>query len=228
MKPLTIIWDFDGTLLPSTPYDSEQSLLIHRIERSPPELPRFRRLLARAGIYADRQEWFRKAFKKLYIRLLMGAEAALLDQVAAQLAPRISERDRHALRQLKAAGHNMIVLSCGTADLSQRVLGLAQVASCFQLIEGNRFQIENGRIIGMFLRMPNPEDKLKFLKEQKINPDTAAAIGDGYTDVPTLDWAGVAVLMDRSGKKKERYGRKNYHFISAIPEVLSLIENKFA
>ena len=31
MKPDTIIWDFDGTLLPSDPYDSEQTLLRYKL-----------------------------------------------------------------------------------------------------------------------------------------------------------------------------------------------------
>lgn len=33
MKKITIIWDFDGTILPHEPYDSEQSLLIHVMNR---------------------------------------------------------------------------------------------------------------------------------------------------------------------------------------------------
>ena len=33
MRKLTIIWDFDGTILPSTPFDSEQSLLLYRMNQ---------------------------------------------------------------------------------------------------------------------------------------------------------------------------------------------------
>ena len=31
MKLYTIIWDFDGTILPSDPYDSEQTLLLYKV-----------------------------------------------------------------------------------------------------------------------------------------------------------------------------------------------------
>jgi len=32
METLTIIWDFDGTILPLAPFDSEQSLLLNRMD----------------------------------------------------------------------------------------------------------------------------------------------------------------------------------------------------
>ncbi len=32
MKIKTIIWDFDGTLLPLSPYDSEQTLTLYKLD----------------------------------------------------------------------------------------------------------------------------------------------------------------------------------------------------
>ena len=37
---------------------------------------------------------------------------------------------------------DMIVLSCGTVDLSERILRFAGIEDCFGLIEGNRFQFD--------------------------------------------------------------------------------------
>jgi FMN phosphatase YigB (HAD superfamily) len=31
MKPSMIIWDFDGTLIPNDPYDSEQTLMLYKL-----------------------------------------------------------------------------------------------------------------------------------------------------------------------------------------------------
>jgi phosphoserine phosphatase len=228
MKRYTIIWDFDGTILPPDPYDSEQSLLIHKLNQSGESISLFKRVVARTIIYADMKEWFRKSFKKLYIRFLIGTPIESLDYVAELLAEKISELDRQTLLRLKDDGHNMMVLSCGTADLSQRVLKIAGLDNCFSMVEGNRFQIENDNIIGMDFHIPNPEDKLKLINAQGVWPENSIVIGDGYTDRPLLDWAGIPVVIDRTGKKKARYAKKNYHVISSIPEIVEMIEKDLA
>jgi len=226
MKKFTIIWDFDGTILPVDPHDSEQSLLIYLLNESRETLPLFKRVTVRAIIYADMKEWLRNSFKKLYLRFLKGVKVEILDHVAECLAEKIPEADRQTLLRLKEDGHKMMVLSCGTADLSERVLKQAGLDGCFEMIEGNRFQIEKDHIIGMDLRVPDPEDKVKLTIAQGISPKKTVVIGDGYTDLPLLDWAGIPVIIDRKGEKKNRYASKDYHFISSIPEILQIIERE--
>ena len=68
-----IIWDFDGTLLPSDPYDSEQTLMLHRLHETGEKTPFFIRALALTLLYADQKEHLRKVFKKFYIRFMTGA-----------------------------------------------------------------------------------------------------------------------------------------------------------
>ena len=63
MRQHTIIWDFDGTILPTEPYDSEQSLLIHKLNEQKKEISLFKRWVAQAIIYADMKEWIGKYFK---------------------------------------------------------------------------------------------------------------------------------------------------------------------
>ena len=220
MKRYTIIWDFDGTLFPREPYDSEQSLLIHRLIQSKDNISLLKRVLVRAIIYADMKERLRKTFKKLYLWFLKGTKTEALDLVTGLLAKKISEADRQTLLRLKEDGHNMMVISCGTVDLSERILKIAGLDNCFSIIEGNRFQIDNDQITGMDSHIPNPEDKLKLITSQGICPEEAIAIGDGYTDFPLLDWAGVPVLIDRTGEKKDRYAKKNYHYIYFLKEIL--------
>jgi hypothetical protein len=41
MKTATIIWDFDGTLLPFAPYDSEQTLMLYKLDETAPRPPCF-------------------------------------------------------------------------------------------------------------------------------------------------------------------------------------------
>ena len=226
MKRYTIIWDFDGTILQPEPYDSEQLLLIHKLHQSREEIPFFMHVIGRAIIYADMKERFRRTFKKLYLYLLMGTHIEMLDHVAELLAEKISEADRQTLLRLKEDGHTMMVLSCGTVDLSERVLKIAGLDTCFSMIKGNRFQIENDQIIGMDFHIPNPEDKLKLINAQHIRPENSIVIGDGYTDRPLLSWAGIPVLIDRTGKKSARYAKKGYHVVFSLPEIVEMIEKR--
>jgi phosphoserine phosphatase len=109
-------------------------------------------------------------------------------------------------------------------DLSERTLEKAGLIQCFELIEGNRFQMKNGRISGMDFKMPNPENKVSFLQKKQISADRAIAIGDGYTDLPMLDWARIPILIDRAGTKKDGFYSKDYHMISSITELLKIVE----
>jgi phosphoserine phosphatase len=222
---ITIIWDFDGTILPLEPFDSEQSLLIYRMAQGSQSFGRFKKGWAKAIIFADRHEWFRKTFKKSYIRMLKGTPSSALDFVSRNLAQKISEQDRNVFWQLKSDGYDMMVLSCGTADLSERVLKFAGLSDCFSRIEGNRFQFDADRIVGMQLQLPNPEDKLTLIKKLNLSPDQTIVVGDGYTDLPLLNWASIPIIIDRSGKKKKQFTSHHYYFISSIPQIMNIIED---
>jgi len=223
MKTDTIIWDFDGTLLPLAPYDSEQTLMLYKLDETVPRPPYIVRAIARLLIGADRRQMLRQTFKRFYIRLMKGTPIAAIDQIGKRLAGRISFQDRQALARLKSENYRMVVLSCGTADLSERTLTNAGLEDCFESIAGNRFKISKGLINGMRLHLANPLDKVKWLKKMGICADDAIAVGDGYTDIPLLDWAKISVLVDRSGKKKAKYRHKNYRFISSTSEILDVL-----
>ncbi len=223
MSTHSIIWDFDGTLLPNDPNDSEQSLMLYKIAKDGANMPVIKRALAHIMIYADSREYLRSTFKRFYVWFMKGTPVTALDRVSERLAAKISSADRQAVLELKSRNYTMLVLSCGTADLSERVLKIAGLANCFDAIEGNRFTFENNRINGMTYDMSNPEDKRAFLQNNAISPEHTIAVGDGYTDIPMLDWARNAIVMDRSGRKRNQFRHKKYRFISSIPEVLELI-----
>jgi phosphoserine phosphatase len=220
---ITIIWDFDGTILPLEPLDSEQSLLTYRMTQAGRPFGRFKKGWAKAIIIADRRERFRRIFKKSYIQMLKGTASSALDAVSQNLAQKISTLDRNVVRQLKADGYDMMVLSCGTADLSERVLKFAGLSDCFSRIEGNRFQFEEDHIVGMHLRLPNPEDKLALIKKLNLSPDQTIVVGDGYTDLPLLKWSSIPVVVDRTGRKKKEFASHNFCFISSIAQIMNII-----
>jgi len=224
-KHYTIIWDFDGTLLPNDPYDSEQSLVLYKLYEADERVPVFTHALARLLLYADQKEHLRKTFKQFYIRLMTGTSSAIFDPVCTRLAAKICAADRRALRRLADQGHRMIVLSCGTANLSEKTLQKAGLEGCFEIIAGNRFESDNGRISGMTLQVPNPEDKVRFLAGLRLEPERCVAVGDGYTDIPMLDWAKSPVLIDRTGHKHSKYAHKNYEFVQSLPEIIDIVDN---
>jgi len=222
-KPYTIIWDFDGTLIPNDPCDSEQTLMMYKLHEAGAKISIFTRTLARLLIYADQKELLRKLFKRFYIRLMTGSPTDIFDPVGRRLAAKISETDRRAIMQLANMGHPMIVLSCGTVNLSEITLHKAGLGDCFEIYAGNRFESANGNISAMTQHIPNPEDKVRFLAAQKIDPSRCLAVGDGYTDIPMLDWAKISVLVDKTGRKQMKYADKNYHFVRSLPEILDII-----
>jgi len=219
----TIIWDFDGTILPINPYDSEQTLLHYIITCREYRTSLFKRLSGRVVIYADQRGRFPEYFKRAYNWLLKGTSVELLDRVAEELAAKISAVDRQAIHSLKRSGYKMMVLSCGTADLSTRILRVAGLADCFSFLEGNWFLIENGKIKGMDFHIPTPESKLELLLEHGITAEQAVAIGDGYTDLPLLNWAAIPVLLDRTGEKRAMYMSKGYHHAASVPEAAEIV-----
>ena len=224
MKNKTIIWDFDGTLLPLAPYDSEQTLMLFKLDETVPRPPCIVRVMARILICADRRQMLRKTFKRFYIRLMKGTPTAVMDQIGRRLSDRISPRDRQTITRLKSENYRMMVLSCGTADLSERTLTYAGLGDCFETIVGNRFKISQGLINGMTLYVPDPVDKTAWLTKNGVSADEAIAVGDGYTDIPLLDWAKISVMVDRTGKKSNKYAHKNYHFVQSLSEILNIIE----
>lgn len=222
MQPLPIIWDFDGTILPLTPYDSEQTLLMHRLDAAPKRAHPLRRLAVRAVVYGDMKEWFSfsfRAFKHCYIWAAKGLGTGDLDRVAARLAERIPPDDRHLYRRLAAKGHPMLIVSCGTADLSERVLALAGIDGCFRAVCGNRFRFKNGRIAGMDLTVLTPADKPAAAAALGFAPEQAVAVGDGYSDLPLLDRSPVPVLVDRSGSKRGKFTDKGYRRIASVQDL---------
>ncbi|NLS75729.1 MAG: haloacid dehalogenase-like hydrolase [Chloroflexi bacterium] len=219
--PLNVIWDFDGTLLP---YDSEQALL-RSLLRPPLQVGLHKALLARALSWADRHNLMERSFKRWYVRCLRGLPVEALDRLARQVARDISDADRRAIDEIRALGARMFVVSCGTGDLSQRILEAAGVAAGFLAIEANWFTFWGNRIEGMDLSIHLPADKLAAVKGLGISISHAVMVGDGITDLPLLDEAAYPILLDRAGRKATLIRENGYLGAASLPEVARLLSN---
>ncbi len=184
-----------------------------------------RRLRSWWAAYGDRCGWLGGAsFKRHYLRLLRGTQSELIDRVAASLAGRISPEARAAVAGLKARGHRLIVASCGTADLSERILEASGLRRCFEAVLGNRFVFTRGAITGMEVDLPTPEAKLEAIRSAGLDRESTVAVGDGPTDIPLLKWAGIPVVVAPKGPGAARWAPKSCSIIASVSELLDVLE----
>jgi len=210
-----IIWDF-GTILP---FDSEQALLRSLLQDAGRKTGIARALLGRALTWADQRGYLERSFKRLYAFCLRGLRVEELDIQAARFAQHISAEDRQAIRAIRNLGLRMIVISCGTADLSQRILKSGGLWDCFDRLEANRLRFRENRIAGIDVHIHLPGDKVKAAEQLGIPLPQSIATGDGMTDIPLLDRAGKAILVDRSGRKRELAEACGYQAVRSLNEI---------
>ena len=210
-----VFWDFDGTLIP---FDSEQYLLesLFGDGRSP-----LRAWGARLFVHGDRRGWHPGLLKVLYGRCLRGVPLSALDPIAEELAAHIAPPDREALCALAEDGPPMVLLSCGTADLSQRTLRAARL-DCFSAVEANQLLVNGERIAGIERRVTDPKTKVDVAAGYGVPWEEVIAVGDGLTDVPLLDRAGVAILV-AGGEKAHRFAGRPYHVVPSLGAAIAAV-----
>jgi len=219
-----VLWDFDGTLIP---FDSEQFLL----DTLP--LSGVKALGARLFVYADRQGWNPEMLKKLYGWCLRGVSLEAIDDVCAQIAPHIAAADRTGLRGLAARGLEMQVLSCGTAQLSRGTLRAAGLDGCFARVVANPLIVRDGRVAGIERWVIAPQRKVEIVAKEGVPWEQIAAVGDGLTDLPLLDRAGLPILIASGDEAAEprpaaRYAGRGYHIVPSLSEAIAAIEARLA
>jgi len=222
MIPKAIIWDFDGTLYPLQPYDSEQTLLLLRLSMLKMSDGIFRRRFTQLMIHADQQQWFknrilRKIYSRMYGWCLNGTPTSLLDKTAEKIAATIGKRDRQVLLNIKKAGCPMHIISCGTLNLVERILMYAGLRNCFATVQANPLTITDGVVSGLKSSLITAQEKLFAAKRlYHGNRCGLMAVGDGYTDIPLLDWVELPVMITRDNLRKNPYAAKPYHFIPTV------------
>ena len=128
-----------------------------------------------------------------------------------------------ALQTLKGRGHRLLVASCGTADLSERILAACGVLSCFERVLSNRFVFRDGLVAGLRLEVPTGTRKRELVESLGVDPAVAVTVGDGATDLPLWEWSGVPVVVDRGGARHARFGRGSYRVVASTAGVLEIV-----
>ena len=101
--------------------------------------------------------------------------------------------------------------------MCEKILEKAGLRDCFETIRANPLKLEAGSIVGGVPRLVSAEDKLSLAKELLgRDPNGVAAVGDGYTDIPILDWVQWPVMMDPDLSNRQKHASKPYHFIPSV------------
>ncbi len=207
------------------PFDSEQALLRDLGAQWSKGWSRLKRPLSRLAILGDQKGWLGpRLFKRtLYLWCLRGMTSTTLDGAARSYAASIPQAGRQVIRHLHQAGLRNVVISCGTYDIIKSVLEAAELLDSFQAIRANRLVFRHGAVVDIIVDVPHPEDKAALLAQEDINPGTAAAVGDGFTDVPILDLVAFPILLDRAGEKAHHYEARGYRIVNSLSEIGPLL-----
>lgn len=198
-KRACILFDFDGTLYPIAPYDSEQRLLSRNAE---PKGMLFRlrtkRLIAQdqAGKLVD------GAFHRRYARLIRSVTPQMIEDVAHELSLLVTDSDVQAVSNL-ANQADLAVLTCGTENLVAAFLKQVGLEHQFFLIRGKRIIWNQNGKAQLLVDIDRPEAKAKALEDLRHAYRTIIAVGDGPTDLPMLQASDFGLVIDWNKKQRD-------------------------
>lgn len=230
-----IIWDYDGTILPiiastamfkgsNNPYDSEQFLLDYIGKSRDFPISFIKKLVSRAVIYGDQKELLGHSFKKYYNWILRGLDSTVLEPVVQALSELIPDENIETLLFCAEKGFKMSLVSCGTGNLNLASLEKRGVANLFDSCASNFFTFKDGKFSGMERNILRGIDKVYYAEKMGWDREKTIAVGDGYTDIPILDWAACPILLDPAKTKRKKLWKKKYHFIDSLPQVIDILK----
>lgn len=198
-KKYLIAFDFDGTLYPILPYDSEQRLVLATAKNR----GHLNRLRAKRMVQKDNEGKMRLGeFNRRYHDLLGGCTSSQIEEVAADLFSLVDPNQFSLLKNL-ADKADLAILSCGTENLIHRFLALHKIDHHFFQVSGKSLHFNKGAKPDIKYTIGNPEEKRAVFAKLKSTYTQSIAIGDGPTDIPMLKEADLGLIIDWSGGEKK-------------------------
>lgn len=195
-KDTLIAFDFDGTLYPIDPYDSEQ-LLMFACSSLKGTLNRKRTKLAVIQDQRGHMDW--AAFTASYRLHTKSCNEELVGSVSKELLQKVHLADFETLRQLSPMA-DFAIISCGTENLVEAFLDGLGISDLFIGIWGKRLHFSEGRATSLEIHVKGPQDKARVLHDLAKDYCQTIAIGDGPTDIPMLQSADLGLVVDWKGK----------------------------
>ncbi|MDT4762891.1 HAD family hydrolase [Sphaerochaeta sp. PS] len=221
-KKNLVAFDFDGTLYPIIPYDSEQRLILTNAK----ERGHLNRLRAKRMVKKDREgRMAHGEFNQRYLDLLGGCTPSQVDQVARDLSSLVDPSQFLLLEELSRHAE-LAILSCGTENIIHSFLAQHGIDHHFFMVSGKNLEFSSkGSKPSMVCSIASPEQKRAVFADLKRGYSHAIAVGDGPTDIPMLEQADLGLIIDWKAEPV-RYPFETYtDLTSTLKRCLSYLES---
>ena len=214
-----VIFDLDGTLINSViPFEKMKQMMIAYLESVgvSPDLLNDRML--NFEITGKAAEDLRaKGFPEEQIRTILGRISEIMNRVELESvdSAAATEGVREALRDLKANGLKLGVMTRGCREYAQKVLGRLGLREYFDAVVA-RDDVEKPK--------PNPEHAFHLLSLLGVSAAEALYVGDHWSDAECAKQAGLGfVLFGRPGQDTEPSREFSFEAVDDIRDVVSLV-----
>lgn len=163
--------------------------------------------------------WRREAFQRSFYRIYRGLDADELDRRAGALfrqyiEPRIYPQARERIERHRARGDQVVLI---TGSIEAIVAPLAEHLRVSSVI-APRLAVEDGRLTGELVEAPvagerKAEQMAAFAAEQGIDLQASVAYGDSADDLPMLERAGRAVVVNPRGRLLDKAMTRNWEIL---------------
>ncbi len=215
-----IAFDFDGTLYPLNPYDSEQ-MLLRSIAKTQGTLwaKRTKHLI----IQDQKGALLGTSWHSRYERFIRKAKEEMISEVAMKLIHHMDIQTREALLALSEQA-DLAIISCGTENLIKEFLSALDLLDCFSLIKGKRIIFDPSGPPRLSVDIGSPQDKSRLIAQLRQSYTHIVAIGDGPTDIPMLQSADLGLIVDWTQKNPSYPYPVHSTLISAIKSAQDYLE----
>lgn len=215
MKTL-VAFDFDGTLYPIAPYDSEQLLMLinnRGTERYEETVELVKR--DQAGNLGHEN------FSRAYNVLANGSSKSNIEEAVDEIMKHVDRAEYQVFRELSRKA-DLVTISCGTVDLARSFLSRVGVLECFKALHGKEFIYDGDRVSKILFPVDTFEAKAELVRDYYKEYDRIIAVGDGPTDIPMLKSADKGIIVDLVGKNPD-YPFESVHSISELMERINAL-----
>ena len=213
-----VIFDLDGTLINSViPFEKMKQMMIAYLESVGVSPGLLNDCMLNFEITGKAEEDLRaKGFPEEQIRTILGRVSEIMNRVELESvdSAAATEGVREALRDLKANGLKLGVMTRGCREYAQKVLGRFGLREYFDAVVA-RDDVEKPK--------PNPEHAFHLLSLLGVSAAEALYVGDHWSDAECAKHAGLGfVLFRRPGQETRPPGESSFKAVDDIRDVVSL------
>ncbi|ERI93690.1 HAD phosphoserine phosphatase-like hydrolase, family IB [Clostridiales bacterium oral taxon 876 str. F0540] len=138
----------------------------------------------------------------LRAKLLLGLEECKIAQSFLAIAKPL-KNIKSVVEALHENNIKCIVITVGPKQVAKVVCDIWGFDSYY----GSDYEVAHGKFTGKILNYIGAEQKIEclqdFCKNNYINPEECAAVGDGSTDIPVFKYCGKSIAINSSPKVQE-------------------------